>query len=59
VERSRNVECAPDRTTHGVNSDLVPDKILRGEGLRKSFNITILEYVNPTHTSAWTGPLPA
>lgn len=55
IERSRNVECAPDRTTHRVNSDLVPDKTLRKEGLRKSWIITPSEYVGSTHTSTCTG----
>ena len=51
VERSRNVECARDRTTPRVNADLVPDKTLRKEGL----DIAVSEYVGSTHTSACTG----
>lgn len=51
VERSRNVECARDRTTPRVNADLVPDKTLRKEGL----DIATSEYVGSTHTSACTG----
>ena len=54
VERSRNVECARDRTTPRVNADLVPDKTLRKEGL----DITASDYVGSTHTSACTGLWP-
>ena len=49
IERSRNVECARDRTPR-VNSDLVPDKTLKKEGLRTCWI--------SQHQSVWAQRIP-